>query len=91
MLIEAIDIWIERKLTCSLQESLYFFILTDECQDISTQEELSYCGRWLVSRKTEEHFLTVLNVCSTDADTIAEALMSFLQQKQLDLRKLIGQ
>ena len=26
----------------------------------------------------------------TDAGTIAEALRSFLQQKQLDLRKLIG-
>ena len=39
VLIEAIDIWIERKLMCSLQESLYFSILADECQDISTQEE----------------------------------------------------
>ena len=33
----------------------------------------------------------VLHVCSTDAGTIAEALQSFLQQKQLDLRKLIVQ
>ena len=41
--------------------------------------------------KTEEHFLTVLHVCSTDAGSIAEALKSFLQKKQLDLRKLIGQ
>ena len=36
VLIEAIDIWIERKLLCSLQESPYFSILADECQDIST-------------------------------------------------------
>ena len=33
----------------------------------------------------------VLLVRSTDAGTIIEALQSFLQQKQLDLRKLIGQ
>ena len=58
---------------------------------ISTQEELSICGRWLVNGKPEEHFLTVHHVCSTDAGTIAEAVQSFLQQKQLDLRKLIGQ
>ena len=32
-----------------------------------------------------------LHVRSTDAGTIAEALQSFLQQKQLDRRKLIGQ
>ena len=39
----------------------------------------------------EEQFLMVLHVRSTDSSTIAEALQSFLQQKQLDLRKLIGQ
>ena len=84
VLIEAIDIWIERKLMCSLQESPYFSILADECQDISTQEKLSICGRWLVNEKPEEHFLMVLHVCSTDAGTIAEALQSFLQHKQLE-------
>ena len=76
---------------CSLQESPYFSILADECQDISTQEELSICGRWLVNGKPEEHFLKVLHVRSTDAGTITEALQSFLQQKQLDRGKLIGQ
>ena len=90
VLIETIDIWIKRKLTCSLQESPYFSILADECQDINTQEELSICARWLVNGKPEEHFLTVLHVRSTDAGTIGEALQS-LQQKQLDLSKLIGQ
>ena len=76
---------------CSLLESPYFSILADKCQDISTQEELSFCGRWLVNGKPEKHFITVLHVRPTDAGTIAEALQSFLQQKQLDPRKLIGQ
>ena len=49
------------------------------------------CGRWLVIGKPEEYFLTVLHVRSTDAGTIAEALQSFVQHKQLYLRKLIGQ
>ena len=74
----------------SLQESPYFSIFADEYQDISTQEELSICGRWLVNGKQGEHFLTVLHARSTDVN-ITEALQSFLQQKQLDLRKLIGQ
>ena len=82
VLIEVIDIWIERK---------HFSILGDEYQDIGTQEDLSICGRWLVNGKLEENFFTVLHVRSTDACTIAEALQSFLQQKQQDLRKLIGQ
>ena len=50
VLIDAIYIWIERKLMGSCQESPYFSILADECQDISTQEELSLCGRWLVGK-----------------------------------------
>ena len=76
VLIEAIDIWIQRKLMCSLQESPYFSILADECQDISTQEELSICDIRLVNGKPEKHFLTVLHVRSTDAGTIAQALQS---------------
>ena len=91
VVLEAIDIWIERKLVCSLQESPYFSILADECQDISIQEELSICGWWLVNGKPEGHFLTVLHVHSTDASSITKVLQPFLQQKQLDLRKLIGQ
>ena len=81
----------KESLKCSLQESSYFSILAGECQDISTQEQLSICGRWLVNGKRKEHFLMVHHVHSKDASTIAEALLSFLQQRQLYLRRLIGQ
>ena len=91
VLIETIDIWIERKLICSRQECPYFSDKEVECQDISSQEELSICRRWLVNGRKEENVLMVLLARSTDAGTIAEALQSFLQQKQLDLRKLIVQ
>ena len=89
MLIEAIDIWIERKVICCLQESPYFSILA--YADISTQEEISICGRWLAIGKPEEQLLTVLRIHSTDVVTIVEALHSILQQKQIDLRNFIGQ
>ena len=52
---------------------------------------VSICERWFVNRKPEEYFLTAHHVRFTDACTIAKALQSFLQQKQLDLRKLICQ
>ena len=68
---------------CSLQERLYFSILADESLDISTKEELSICGTWLVNGNPENHFLMVLYVCSTDAGTIGEDLESFLQQNNL--------
>ena len=66
-------------------------MLADECVDISTAEELSICCWWIVNRKTEEHFLTVLHICAQDASTISDVINSFLESKNLDYRKLIGQ
>ena len=42
-------------------------------------------GGFTLKKKMYRH------ITATDASSIAEALQSFLQQKQLDLRKLIGQ
>ena len=67
-------------------------MLADECVDISTTEELSIiCSRRIVNGKQEEHFLTVLHICAQDAATISDAISSFLESKNLDYRKLIGQ
>ena len=44
MLMEAIDTWLEQRLLQSLKESSHFTILADECEDITTAEELSICG-----------------------------------------------
>lgn len=72
MLLQSLDTWLDNKLTLSLQSSSYFSILADECQDISTQEELSICFRWIVKGRPEEHFLTVLHIKSADAATITK-------------------
>ena len=87
----AIDKWLDQKLTKSLMSSPYFSILVDECQDVATCEELSICCRWLVGGKPEEHFMTILHATATDAATITEAISSFIQDKQLDYQKLVGQ
>ena len=91
MLLEAINSWLDKKLIESLKSSPYFSVLADECVDISTTEELSICCRWIVNGKPEEHFLTVLYLCAQDAATISDAISSFLESKNLDYRKLIGQ
>ena len=90
-MIEAIDTWVERKLLECLKASPFFSILADECQDVSTQEELSICFRWIVNGCPEEHFMTILHIKSTDADTITKAITSYLQEKNLNCRKLVGQ
>ena len=89
--IEAIDTWLDRKLMESLKDSPFFSILADECEDVTTQEELSICCRWIVNGQPEEHFLTILHVLACNAATIAEALESFVASKHLDYCKLVGQ
>ena len=42
-LIEAIGTWLDERLLDSLKRSPFFSLLADECEDISTQEELSIC------------------------------------------------
>ena len=49
------------------------------------------CCRWIVNGCPEEHFLTVLHVKSTDAEAITDTLTSFISEKNLDCRKLVGQ
>ena len=90
-MIEAIDTWLERRLLESLKSSSFFSIMADECKDISTQEELSICCRWLVNGCPEEHFLTVLHVKSTDAKEITHALTTYISDKELEYTKLVGQ
>ena len=91
MLLETLDAWLERKQLQSLRSSPYFSILADECQDISTQEELSICCRWIVDGYPEEHFLDILHVKDVDAASITQALTSFMEEKNLDYRRLVGQ
>ncbi len=91
MMIDSIDTWLKRRLLRSLTSSSYFSILADECQDICTQEELSICCRWIVNGRPEEHFLSILHVKSTNAAAITDALTTFLNENNLDYRKLIGQ
>ena len=90
-LLDAIDTWLDKKLVSSLASSSYFSVLADECEDISTAEELSICCRWITNGKPEEHFVTLLHITATDSATISNAICSYLKSKNLDYHKLVGQ
>ena len=78
----------DQKLEESLKSSPCFSVLADECEDITTAEELSICCRWIVNGRPEEHFRTVLHISALDAATILQAICSFLESKNLDYHKL---
>ncbi|KAI6654447.1 Zinc finger MYM-type protein 1-like [Oopsacas minuta] len=91
MLLDALDTWLERKQIQSLRSSPCFSILADECQDISTQEELSICCGWIVDGYPEEHFVDILHIKDVDAASITQALTTFIEVNNLDYRRLVGQ
>ena len=90
-LLVAIDSWIDSNLVISLQVSQFFTIMADECEDISTQEELSICCRWVIDGHAEEHFMTILHIKSLDAESITTAITTYVESKGFSFRKLIGQ
>ena len=90
-LLDAIDTWLDKKFVSSLASSPYFSVLADDCEDISTAEELSICCRWITNGKPEEHFVTLLHITATDSATISNAICSHLESKNLDYHKLVGQ
>ncbi len=90
-MIEAISKWIAAKLNASLKSSSFFSILADECEDVSIQEELSICCRWVVNGHAEEHFMTILHITSLTAEALAAKLTNYLESTELEYRKLIGQ
>ena len=61
-----------------------------ECTDVSSMEELSLCFRWLKDGKPVEHFLEVIHVTKTDAETITLAITTYLQEKLIDIRCMRG-
>ena len=70
----AIDSWIHSNLVASLQSSQFFSIIADECEDVSTREELSVYCRWVVNGYAEEHFMTIFHVKSLDTEAITIAI-----------------
>lgn len=64
--------------------------MADECEDVSTQEELSVCCRWVVNGHAEEHFMTILHIKSLNAEAITAAMTAYIESKGFGYRKLIG-
>ena len=67
-----------------------FSLMGDECTDISTVEELSIYCRWVEHGVPVEHFLEILPLKRTNAETIYFATISCLREKNILLSKLVG-
>ena len=71
--------WQEKQLLEQrLQNASLLTILADESTDITTMEEMSICFRWVENGETVEHFLEVIHLKRTDAETITTALQDYI-------------
>ena len=88
--VEAIGQWVQEVLLARIHHTSVFSLMADECTDISTVEELSIYSRWVEDGVPVEHFLGILPLKKTNAETIYSAIVSCLREKNIQLSKLVG-
>ena len=88
--IEALGTWVEESLFKHLHQAPFYSIMADECTDVSTVEELSLFCRWIENGEPTEHFIDLLPMKRTDAESIYSALVECLKSKNIQLSNLIG-
>ena len=88
--IEALGTWLEESLLKHLHQGPFYSIMADERTDVSTVEELSLFCRWIENGETTEHFIDLLPMKRTDAESIYSALVECLKSKNIQLSNLIG-
>ena len=64
--------------------------MADECTDIATIEELSICCRWVENGEPVEHFLEIIPLKRSDAQSIYSILIDCLKEKDIQINKIVG-
>ena len=88
--VNALGTWVEESLLKRLHKEPFFSIMADECTDITTIEELTICCRWVESGVPEEHFIEILTLKKSDAESIYSALVEYCREKNIQLGRFIG-
>ena len=66
-----------------------FNIMADECTDVTTIEELSVFCSFVEDWQPVEHFIEIVPMKVTDANTIYSALIKFMIDKNMQTSKLV--
>ena len=64
--------------------------MADECVDVANIEELSVYCRWVENGVPVKHFMEILPLKKTNAQSIYSMLLDWLKKKDLQCSKLIG-
>ena len=73
----------------------WFSVMADECTDVATLEQMSMCIRFVDESHSDpqvrEEFVGFVQLDSTDAAFISEAILQFLKDCNLNISNLRGQ
>ena len=64
--------------------------MADKCTDVTTVEQFSLVCRWIENSEPTQHFIDLLPMKRTDAESIYSALVERLKSKNIQLSNHIG-
>lgn len=70
--------------------NIYSFIV-DEARDISKQEQMNICVRYIMGSNIKERFLGFVLIQDLDANSLSKTIHEFLKNINLDITKCVGQ
>ena len=88
--VEAIGVWVDELQINQVRDAPFFSLMADECVDVANIEELSVFCRWVENEVPVEHFMEILPLKKTDAQSIYSVLLDWLKKKDLQCNKLVG-
>ena len=86
--VEAIGVWVDE--LQGVRNAPFFSLMADECVDVANIEEISVYCRWVENGVPVEHFMEILPLKKTNAQSIYSMLLDWLKKKDLQYSKLIG-
>ena len=88
--VETIGVWVDELQVKRVRNAPFFNLMADECVDVANIEELSVYCRWVEIGVPVEHFMEILPLKKTNAQSIYSVLLDWLKKKDLQCSKLIG-
>ena len=73
-----------------LRSSKFFSLLTDESTDISVKKQLVLVARYLSGKQVKTAFVEISDIPDGTANTITQAIHSFMAKRSLDINHLRG-
>ena len=81
--VEAIGVWVDELQVNRVRSAPFFSLMADECVDVANIEELTLYCRWVENGVPVEHFLEILPLKKTNAQSIYSVLLDWLKKKDL--------